>query len=143
MQSSVISQANELGRNLIRNEMDTYLDKMAHFVYANKDERELLRQNTLKQQEFEKQRDADFTRAVSLKNSEIFENEGYFQCIVKQVRYYTNSFTTYTTDYYLLAVSKDGDIWKFADITHLSRDVVAGVFKEMHPELDIVKEGKE
>jgi hypothetical protein len=140
MQTSVISQANELGRNLIRNEMDTYLDKMAYFVYSNKEERELLRQNILKQQEFEKARNTDFTKAITLKNSEIFENQGYYQCIVKQVRYFTNSFTTYTNDYYLLAVSQDGDSWKFADITHISRDILAGVFKEMHPDLDIVKE---
>src|SRR5262245_41958726 len=101
MESAVITQANELGRNLVRSELDTYLDKMAHFVYANKKERELLRENLLKQQQFEKERNTDLTRAITLKNSEIFEKDGYFQCIVKQVRYYSNTFTTYTTDYYL------------------------------------------
>ena len=140
MQSQVISQSDELGRNLIKNQLNAYLNKMAYFVYANKTEREQLKRNLKEEKEISNQRNADLTRVVTLKNSDIFENDGYYQCIVKQVRYYTNNYTTYTVDFYLLAISSDGDKWKFADITNIPIKIIRGVFKEMHPDLTIVKE---
>lgn len=143
MEAMVIRQADELARNLMRDELETYLDKMAHFVYANPAEREQLKQNLINQEKFSSNRGADMIKAVSQKNSEIFEHEGYFQCIIKQVRFFANNVTTYTDDFYLLAVSKDGETWKFADITNIPIKILRGVFKEMHPDLDVVKESKE
>jgi len=140
MQSQVISQADELGRNLIRSEWNAYLNKMAYFVYSNKEEREMLKENLLKEKSIANESSADLTRAATLKNTDIFEKDGYYQCIVKQVRYYTNNYTTYTADFYLLAISKDGENWKFADITNLPLKIVQAVFKEMHPDLNIVKD---
>ncbi len=139
MESKVISQGNELARHLMRDELDAYLDKMAYFVYSNKAEREQLRENLIKEDEFSKARGADLIKAVSEKNSEIFEKDGYYQCIFKQKRYFHNVFATYTTDEYFLAISKDGEIWKFALITHIPISLVRKVFKEMHGDLDIIK----
>lgn len=137
MQATVVEQADEFGNFLKRKQYDKHISKMAHFVYANKEEKAQLKENLKATDKYNAQRDADLTKVSSLMNSEIFENKGYYQCIIKQVRSYTNNFATVNSNFYLLAVSKDGVNWKFADITGLDIKIVGMVFKELHPDLTV------
>jgi hypothetical protein len=137
MQAKVVEQANELGNFLKRKQYDKYIDRMAYFVYANNEEKKQLKKNLKAIDMYSDQRDSDLTNVNSLLNSEIFENQGYYQCIIKQVRSYTNNYATVNSNFYLLAISKDGAEWKFADITSLDIKIVRHVFKEMHPDLTV------
>lgn len=137
MQAKVLEQADEFGNFLKRKQYDKHIAKMAYFVYANEEEKEQLKENLKANDKYNEQRDSDLTKVTSLLNSEIYENNGYYQCIVKQVRSYTNNFTTVNSNFYLLAISKNGEDWKFADITGLNIEIVRAVFKEMHPDLTV------
>lgn len=140
MKSNVEKQANEMGNFLRKGEIDKYLDNMAHFVYVNDEERAQLKKNIQEQLDFMKERDNDITKIQSIVNSGIYENGGYYQCVVKQVADVTNNYTVYNTKTYLMAVSTDGEKWKFADVTNLSDKILRAVFPEMHPDLKIVKD---
>ena len=136
MKTSVEEQANELGGFLRRASFNLYLERMAPFVYSNNAERDQLKKQLEEQRAQLYARDHSEIKATQAHlSSDIYENEGYYQCIVRQETLVKTDLTSYSTNYWLLAISEDGEEWKFADITHFSEDMVRAVFPELHSKL--------
>lgn len=136
LKTSVEDQANDVGRLFLKANFNAYLDRMAPFVYANQAEREQLKKL------LQEQRDQLYARDHSeIKNikahlvTEIEEHDDYYQCVLKQEVLIKNDLTSYVAAYFWLAVSEDGEEWKFADITHYSEDMLRAVFPELDPKL--------
>lgn len=141
MNTTVETQADELGRYYKEGYYQRYLECMAYFVYANKDERNQLKAVLEKEREdFQAHNNSVIENVSSHLHSEIMENDGYYQCVIKQDLLVKSDLTTFETHKYLLAISQDGETWKFADVTNYSEDMIRAVFPEMHPKLQFKKE---
>jgi len=135
MKNAVISQSDELGIALKNGQLETYLDKMAHFVFVNDNERNQLKEKLQDQLDYLSSRRNKIIKVQSAIHSDIYENKGYYQCMVKQVASIKNDFTIYGSNTYLLAVSKDGETWKFADVTNFSEQIIKQIFPELSDDL--------
>lgn len=143
MTSAVEEQANQLGQFLREGRFERYLDNMAYFVYASTAERNQLKKDLEAKAAYLAERGDKIVSIESRLYSNIYENEGYYQCMVRQKVFYRNNNTTYDTKTYLLAISENGEDWKFADATNLTDKLVRTVFPEMHPDLKVEKRHEE
>lgn len=135
MENTVIQQADELGSALKNRRIEKYLDYMAHFVFNGQAERQELKQKIEDQFNYLAERKTRIVRVQNFLHSEIVENEDYYQCVIKQVVFNQNEHAMYDANTYFLAISKDGETWKFADVTAFTENIIRQVFPQLAPEL--------
>ncbi len=143
MKVSVIEQADQFAFYLRHKQYDQYLNNMTHFVFIDEKEKQQLKKGLEQQMTFLEEHNNSITKTESLLNSSILENDGYYQCVVKQVTFYSNNFTSFKSNTYLLAISKDGLVWKFADVTNFSEAIIKNIFPELSPNLKFENDKKE
>jgi len=141
MNSTVETQADELGRYYKEGYYQRYAESMAYFVYASPEERNQLKANLQKEiEDLRSHNNSVIENISSHLHTGILEHDGYYQCVVKQDLFIKSDLTNYETHKYLLAISQDGEVWKFADVTNFSEDMIRAVFPEMDPKLQFKKE---
>lgn len=137
MKANAVEQAEEWGGYLVEGRIEKYLTGMAHFVFADANEREMLRKSIEEERNVLRFKNTRLTKIESAIDSDLYEKDEYYQCKIKQLHTFESGDSKYSVEKYILAVSKDGELWKFADVTTLSDKIIRTVFPELHPDIKI------
>lgn len=135
MKSNAEEQAGKMGQALKNRQFDKYLDYMAHFVYSTDEERDEMKKEIIEQFNYLDERNDRIIRVQSAIHSDLLNHEGFYQCVIKQVYSHVNNYSDYGSTTYLLAISNDGENWKFADVTMLNEKIIMQAFPQLSPDL--------